>query len=237
LSYAIPLSDRARLLAERFSEPARPAEPEPEAVATPPIRAAVEAALDRGETHYTDRPGILPLREKIAALLRLRFGVEINAKNDLVVTCGVTEARFVATQQLLRPGETLAAPAEADRLYGAAALRRVVLETAISPDTQAVYLTSATPESALREYLAAAPKIATVLYEVDEPASRFHPAQLAEFADRTVTIGQLGEESWRIGYLASPGAFSPAMRDFKQALTICSTNLSQWAALAAMETL
>jgi len=237
LSYAIPLSDRARLLAERFTGPERSSEPEAAAVATPPVRAAVAAALDRGETHYTDRPGILPLREKIAALLRLRFSVEVNAKNDLVVTCGVTEARFVATQQLLRPGDLLAAPVEADRLYGAAALRRVILETAISPGTQAVYLTSSTPEVALRAHLAATPPTAAVLYEVDKPENRFHPAQLAGFRDRTVTIGQLNEESWRIGYLASPGAFSPAMRDFKQALTICSTNLSQWAALAAMEAL
>ncbi len=233
MSFTIQLSDRARLLADRFTEP----EPGVPAIATPSIRAAVEAALDRGETHYTDRPGILQLREKIAALLRLRFGVEINAKNDLVVTCGVTEARFVATQQILRPGDALAATAQADRLFGAATLRRIALCPAISPDTQAVYLTGSTPEATLRDHLAATPPTATILYEVDEPASRFHPAQLAEFAGRTVTIGHLGNESWRIGYLASPGAFSPAMRDFKQALTICSTNLSQWAALAAMESL
>jgi DNA-binding transcriptional MocR family regulator len=230
LSFTIPLSDRARLLSDRFAEP----EPTAPAVATPSIRAAVEAALDRGETHYTDRPGILPLREKIAAQLRLRFGLDISAKNDLVVTCGVTEARFVATQQLLRPGETLAAPVQADRLFGAAALRRSLLTAATFADTQAAYLTSSTPEDILRAHLAATSPDAAILYEVDDAESRFHPAQLAAFAHRTVTIGRLGEASWRIGYLASPGPFSPGMRDFKQALTICSTNLSQWAALAAM---
>ena len=33
------------------------------------VQSAAIAALERGETHYTDRQGILPLREKIACLL------------------------------------------------------------------------------------------------------------------------------------------------------------------------
>ena len=80
-----------------------------------------------------------------------------------------------------------------------------------------------------------APAEAAILYEINEHRSRFHPGQLKGFAGRTITIGALGDESWRIGYLVSPAARSAGMREFKQALTICSTNLSQWAMLAALD--
>ena len=58
---------------------------------------AVQDALSRGETHYTDRPGILPLREKVAGLLNRRFGLSYEA-GQITLTCGVTEARFVTIQ-------------------------------------------------------------------------------------------------------------------------------------------
>jgi hypothetical protein len=231
MPFAIPISERTRALLNHAATP----EIAPAEAAPLSIRLAVEAALERGETHYTDRPGILRLREKIAARLRDRFGMEADAGNDLIVTCGVTEARFVAAQQLLRPGETLAAPIGAQVLVGAAHLRRAQLVASITAQARLVYLRSGTPEAVLRSLLATVPGTARILFEVDESESRFHPALLPGFADRTATIGALGAESWRIGYLASPGGPSSDLRDFKQALTICSTNLSQWAALAEME--
>lgn len=231
MPFAIPFAERTSVLLESFPEVSSSF---PISVSGP-VRAAVNEALDRGETHYTDRPGIPRLREKIANSLRERFQIAINAKNDVIVTCGVTEARFVAVQQLLKPGEIVAAPAASDRIFGAALLRRAELAPEMVASASLLYLTSSTPEAELRKSLADVPACSLVLYEVDESASRFHPAQLAGLEDRTVTIGPLGDESWRVGYLASPGSFSGGLRDFKQALTICSTNLSQWAALAFEE--
>lgn len=228
---AIQFADRSSILLEYDAENGSSTR----AVPSPSVRGQVEAALDRGETHYTDRPGILPLREKIAASLQQRFAVPVNASGDLIVTCGVTEARFVAVQQLLQPGQTIAAPALSDRLLGAALLRRVVLQDDVAPGTNMVYLASSISEERSRSLLAKAPAGCLVLFEVDEQENRFHPSQEAGFEDRTVTIGGLGDPGWRLGYLASPARYSPALRDFKQALTICSTNLSQWAALAFEE--
>ncbi len=231
-AFAVPLAARAGVLLAQSVEPV-PALPL-NALA-PNVRAAVEDALARGETHYTDRPGLLGLRQQAALLLELRFGIVANAKADIVITCGVTEARFVATQQLLAPGEFLAAPLAGERLFGAALLRGALLHAEITAQTRLVYVTSSTPEAALRAALAEAPANATILFEIEEAISSFHPAQLPGFASRTATIGSLGSESWRLGYLLSPSANSSGMREFKQALTICSTNLSQWAALAALE--
>ena len=52
-----------------------------------------------------------------STLTPLEKTLKTDAKTDLVVTCGVTEARFIATQQLLQPGDRLAAPIVADRLF------------------------------------------------------------------------------------------------------------------------
>jgi aminotransferase len=204
-------------------------------VAPPAIREAVEDALGRGETHYTDRPGILQLRERIAAALTARFGLAVDAKSDLVVSCGVIEARFVALQQLLEPGQTVYAPEHKDRIAGAVLLRRAEIVGTIA-GARVIYRTSRASEELLRrELLNLAPET-MVLFEVEEGGSGFHPAAIEGLAERTVTIGQLGHTSWQTGFLMARGATSPGMRDFKQALTICSTNLSQWATLAAMET-
>ena len=216
------------------STPAPPVDGEP-MVAAAPVQAAVRDALSRGETHYTDRPGILGLRERIAASLTERFGIAANAKDDLVVTCGVIEARFVALQQMLAPGHAVFAPAHADRIAGAVLLRRATLV----PDPAAarvIYLSGGASEETLRELGASLPPETTVLFEAEQASSGFHPAALPGMAERTVTIGQIGHPAWQIGFLHTPSALSAGMRDFKQALTICSTNLSQWAALAAMET-
>ncbi len=231
MPFALPFAERTKVLLESSPSVASSL---PISVSVP-VRAAVHDALDRGETHYTDRPGILRLRERIAATLKERFQIAADAKNDIIVTCGVTEARFVAIQQLLKPGDLVAAPSADGHIFGAVLLRRAELLNEIGADTALIYLTSSTLEAELRKCLANAPAAALVLYEVNGSASRFHPAQLAGFEDRTVTIGSLGDESWRVGYLVSPGSFSGGLRDFKQALTICSTNLSQWAALAFEE--
>ncbi len=245
---AIPLSERAKFLAGQLLAGGFIEAPsgQPATCVSLRVRSAIEDALARGETHYTDRPGILPLREKVAALLHARFGIAMNAKTDLLISCGVTEARFVAIQQLLAPGDTLAAPAAAERLRGAALLGRVdVVSTVpvVPAGADSMYLTSSSTEASLRSHLSAAAFKMPILYEVDDSGNSFHPAQVRGFEGRTVTIGALhvgargDSDCWRVGYLASPAGLSPGMRDFKQALTICSTNLSQWAALAAVEAL
>jgi aspartate/methionine/tyrosine aminotransferase len=232
MSFVVEFADSVRRLADMPLPALRD-----EGVVTPwePLAVAVEQALSRGETHYTDRPGILPLREKVTAMLLERFGVTADARSAAVITCGAVEARFVALQQLLKPGQSAWWPSSVDgRCAGAALLRRASLVS--SPEAATlVCLASSLGETVLREALSTSPAEAVVLFEVDEETSHFHPAQVERFADRTVTIGQIGYASWQMGYLVSPGKFAAGLRDFKQALTICSTNLSQWAALAAME--
>ncbi len=231
--FAIPLAERAeQLMAQGHDELSGSAGPVPKAAV-----AATLDALARGETHYTDRPGILPLREQVTKSLAERFGIATDPKANTVITCGVTEARFVAVQELLKPGQTLYAGAYPERLGGALTIRGAQL-TADVGAAQVLYLVSSMSETALRHVLDAATAEALVVFEVDDGLSTFHPVQLSAFENRTVTTGTLGGDellSWRVGFLAAPTASATGLRDFKQALTICTTNLSQWAALAVLE--
>ena len=94
----------ARSLADRVAglEQLRP--PPDEAQLIPPnvIQAAVDA-LARGETHYTDRPGIPEFRAWVADHLLARWGVTVDP-SEVTITCGSTEARYVSMTLLTEPG-------------------------------------------------------------------------------------------------------------------------------------
>jgi len=71
----------------------------------PHIIAAVADALDRGETHYTSRPGIAPLRHALADRLAAESGVAYDPHREILISSGGQEGLFVAVQMLVRPGD------------------------------------------------------------------------------------------------------------------------------------
>jgi aminotransferase len=70
----------------------------------PLIRAAVES-LERGETHYTANGGMIELRELIAENLRDRYGVAYEARDELIITVGASEAVDASLRAILNPGD------------------------------------------------------------------------------------------------------------------------------------
>ena len=69
------------------------------------VQAAAAAALDRGETHYTTRPGVIPLREAIAQ--RLTADGFPATVETVLVTNGGAEALYIALQMLLTPSRRM----------------------------------------------------------------------------------------------------------------------------------
>ena len=115
--------------------------------------AAIEAAceaLDAGKTHYTDRPGILPLRTWVADDLNARFGLDISP-DAITITCGSTEARFVAVYKLVPAGTRLLCPGKPDRMTGAVALAGAALVSEIDDPAgiSAAYLTPDLPQTVI----------------------------------------------------------------------------------------
>lgn len=83
----------------------------------PHVREAAKRALDDGETHYTTRPGLNPLRRAIAEKLERDNGIRVHAEREVLVTSGTREALFVALHVLLQRGDQTVVAGPAPRLY------------------------------------------------------------------------------------------------------------------------
>jgi len=236
-------------------------EPDP----TPPqVRQAAREALERGETHYTDANGILPLREALAGHLgELGFAAE---PDGIGVTNGGTEALYIALQAALKPGDRAAIveplpPHILDmvRFIGAEPVRVAAraedgflpdLAEAARSDARLLLLASPSPvtgkripDARLEQIIAAARangmdvildlSYAAGLYD-PEPARFENPALASEI----VLTGSLshahGMAGWRVGFFSAPPANRGPLLGLKSALSICTTTVSQHAAIAAL---
>ncbi len=231
----------ARPLAQRVQGLPAPAPLPPAPSLSPAVIEAAVAALDAGKTHYTDRPGILPLREWVSAHLRAQYGLDMSP-DAVTITCGGTEARFVAIKKLAPAGSVLVCPGDPGRIAGAAHLCGVtVTAQATDPDAvSALYLTPADPRSSVDSLLTAARERGWwIIWDISgTPVGSFHPAQEAVLAPQTVTLGSLSDylPGWRVGWMAGSRR-AAELRAFKQSMTICSVSISQWAAAGLVEAL
>ncbi|MFB6141373.1 MAG: pyridoxal phosphate-dependent aminotransferase [Halosimplex sp.] len=71
-------------------------------------RDAAIASLERGQTSYTANRGMRELRERIAADVRERYGLEYDPDEEVLVTSGASEAVDLAFRAFLDPGDRVA---------------------------------------------------------------------------------------------------------------------------------
>lgn len=229
------------------------------------VREAAEAALDRGETHYTTRPGVTMLREAIARHLTGE-GFPASAE-AMLITNGGTEALYIALQTLLAPGQRIAVagPTAANivamiRFIGAEpillpAARGVGFMPSVAAieeaDAEAILLATPSPVTGqalsseeLAMILAAARRREMTVFLDRSLATALYDPSRARFTDPTlgaqvVQIGSFstghGLTGWRVGWLAAPEALMKRPRDLKQAMSICTTAVSQFAAMAVLD--
>ena len=69
------------------------------------IREAAIYGLERGHTGYTSNLGLPVLRERIASYVAKHFHVSYDAKTEIIVTVGVSEAIDLALRALVNPGD------------------------------------------------------------------------------------------------------------------------------------
>lgn len=204
-------------------------------IPTPVIEAALEA-LDSGKTHYTDRPGILGLRQWASDYLKRHTNVELKP-GDITITCGSTEARFVTLKRLLKPGDTILCPGDSSRIAGAASLIGLpVTPIATVPTTVSLLYLSPADAPAVRDPLLiqAAAHRWWVLWDISAGSSDFHPSQDRLLAPRVITVGSLSQvmPGWRVGWMGG-SEMADKLRAYKQSMTICTTSISQWAGIGA----
>jgi aminotransferase len=69
---------------------------EPDFTTPAPILQAGILSLQDGHTHYTSNSGILELRQAIAEQIQGLYGVAYEARSEILVTVGVSEALYLA---------------------------------------------------------------------------------------------------------------------------------------------
>ena len=77
---------------------------EPDFAAPPAVMDAADAAIRRGDTHYTVALGIAPLREAISAHYRRHYGLDVPSTR-IAVTAGASGAMLIAFGTLVNPGD------------------------------------------------------------------------------------------------------------------------------------
>lgn len=83
---------------------------EPDFVTPWCIREAGIWSLERGFTTYTSNSGLLPLRERICAMLARRYGADYDPVTECLITVGVSEGLDLALRVLLNPGDEVLVP-------------------------------------------------------------------------------------------------------------------------------
>ena len=201
---------------------------------------AAASALDRGETHYTDRPGIPEFRAWVAEHLRERYHISVDPA-EVTITCGSTEARYVCMTLLAAPGSSVLCPGDSSRIRGATHLAGASIVDAIREDISLLYISPDDYRETSIELLQRAEETDWwIIYDLSfaKTLAPFHPAQNPKLASRVVTINSLSDQmaGWRLGWMAG-SEMALRLRAGKQAITICTTAVSQWAGLEWARTL
>ncbi len=80
------------------------------------IRSVAESSLENHETHYIENSGDPNLRLAIAEYEKSKHGF-CCSKDQVIVTCGATEALYIALYGILNPGDEVIVPTPAFVLY------------------------------------------------------------------------------------------------------------------------
>ncbi len=230
----------ARPLAERVAalDDLRPPSADEPDIPANVIEAAV-AALARGETHYTDRPGIPEFRAWVADHLAQRYAVVVDPA-EVTITCGSTEARFVTMTLLAEAGSAVLCPGDSSPIRGALHILGADIVDTIRDDVSLLYISpDVYRETSIELLQRAEERDWWIVYDLSfaKTAPPFHPAQNEKLASRVVTIDSLSADlaGWRLGWMAGSAA-ALRLRAGKQAITICTTAVSQWAGLEWVRT-
>lgn len=67
-------------------------------------------SLERGRTFYTSNSGLMELREEICNYLKRRFNMTYDARSEVMITVGGSEAIDIGLRAVLNPGEEVIIP-------------------------------------------------------------------------------------------------------------------------------
>jgi DNA-binding transcriptional MocR family regulator len=200
------------------------------------LLAHLQEHLERGETHYTTRPGLPELRSSVAGKIRKRGGPDRDA-NSVIVTHGEGEALYVTLLGLGIGAKSIVAVSCDCHHRG---LLEVMGIQEVDPDDPKAGHAMASYREVREGFDDLAPVVREGCFEIlslggllfsEEPWD----SDLSSLSDHSIVIGHFdslpGLDHFRMGYVAGPPELVKRMQTWKQALSICSAAPSQRAAM------
>ena len=189
--------------------------------------ASAAEALDAGHTHYVDVPGIAALRAAIAAYLHTAFDATF-AQNNVIVTAGIQESRFLTIQMIGEAFGQIAVPVVAHpgvrKALGVRSLDVSLIavdeRTLPSLDSLQAVLNAGTRLI----YLESPARLTGAAYSIDEVRSI---ARLAREFDATIIWDQ-GLAPWTADYASLASVNENADRTVLIGETFPGMGLSSW---------
>ncbi|MFZ9858207.1 MAG: pyridoxal phosphate-dependent aminotransferase [Roseiflexaceae bacterium] len=83
---------------------------EPDFVTPDHIRQAAIDSIMAGKTAYTSNSGLIELRQAVADHLSVKYGVQYDPEDEILITVGVSEALQQAMLSLINPGDEVIVP-------------------------------------------------------------------------------------------------------------------------------
>ena len=83
---------------------------EPDFVTPDHIRQAAIDSITAGKTAYTSNSGLIELRQAVADHLLVKYGVQYDPEEEILITVGVSEALQQAMLSLINPGDEVIVP-------------------------------------------------------------------------------------------------------------------------------
>ena len=157
------------------------------------IREAAIASLEEGKTYYTSNAGTTELREAISAYMSRRFSLKYDAKSEIFVTVGGSEAIDVAIRALINPGDEVILPTPSFVCYGPIA--KMAGATVVELPTYARDGFKLTPD-ALRASITPKTKLLILPYPGNPTGAVLRRDELEAIADvlRDTNIAVLSDE-------------------------------------------
>ncbi|WP_044338113.1 aminotransferase [Rossellomorea aquimaris] len=78
---------------------------EPDFITSWTVREAAILSLEQGYTSYTANAGLLELREKIGLYMKEGYSVDYDAKNEIIVTVGASQALDISMRAIIDQGD------------------------------------------------------------------------------------------------------------------------------------
>ncbi len=191
--------------------------------------------LQRGETHYTTRPGLTELRSAVAEKIRQRGGPD-RAAGSVIVTHGEGEALYVTLLGLgVDAGSIVVVSGDCCHrgLMDLLGIQLVDPDDAGAGNAKVFYREvgggfrdpGRVPKEGIPEVLVLGGQLFL---------SEAGAADLSFLSDDTILVGHFdslpGLDQFRMGYVAGPPELVKGIQTWKQALSICSAAPSQRAA-------